>query len=341
MIPSFFVYRIITAVARDLSEEFYPYFDDVFNHLTQHLQTKNAEKLEWTLKCIAQLFKILKKCIKKDFAVVFHKILPLLSSDEHIVNFIAECFAFVTREIGKQREFLAFILENIQEEHITGCGRLFFEMVHGVSSTFHLEAKPILTLLYESLFDSNLKRNTLYKIHVQLMTDMLELIDKKHLNIFLNIFYGNLKRTVETHGNDKESLQYYLLLLGQLIEGSKSDIQLEAVECIFKVFDCDVDDDVLLIISKIASAIILSKHSTVTDIICSRLTKKVMTIRNNEIVRQFVFATINTAVFDVIIMPEFIRYVAKNISTEMLETLAKVFMGKNCVQADFEAGMCL
>lgn len=332
------MYRIVTAVARDLSEEFYPYFDDVFVHLTKQLHTKNAEKLEWILKCMAQLFKVLKKSIKKDFAAVFRRILPLLASDEHIVNFIAECFAFVTRECGKSKEFLVFVLENIEEEHITGCGRLFFEMIHGVTNTFHLEAKPILTLLYEALFDPVINREKLYRIHVQLLTDMLELIDKKHLNLFLTIFYGNLKRTCDAQETDKKCLEYYLLLLGQLIEGLKSDLQLEAIESVFKVFDCDVDDDILLIVSKIASAMILSRNSSVTDIICSRLAKKVMMIRNVDIVKEFVFATSGTPVFDVIIMPEFIRYVAKNVSPKILEMLATVFIEKNCIQADIEAG---
>ncbi|XP_063698381.1 small subunit processome component 20 homolog [Culicoides brevitarsis] len=329
------VLEIVTAVARDLSEDFYPYFSDIFAHLTSHLQTKNAEKLEWVLKCMALLFKFLKKSIKKDFAAVFHKILPLLASDEHIVNFIAECFAFVTREIGKSRDFLVFVLSSIDEEHITGCGRLFFEMIHGVANTFHLEAKPILTLLYESLFDKSLKREVLYKIHVQLMTDMLELIDKKHLNIFLSVFYANLKKSFDVYENDKKSLEYFLLLLGQLIEGAKIDVQ--PLEHVFKVFDCDVDDEILGIISKLASAIILSKNSNVTDIECNRLAKKVMMIKNTEIVKEFVFATIDATPFDVIIMPEVIRYVAKNCNSDMMEALAKIFIQKNCVQADLEA----
>lgn len=90
------------------------------------LKTKDAERLEWTLICLAFLFKVLKPYLKKDIAVVLKKIIPLLSETQpqYINNFAAESFAFVARDIRDKKKFINLMVNYLQtngdvsKEHI-------------------------------------------------------------------------------------------------------------------------------------------------------------------------------------------------------------------------------
>lgn len=80
--------------------------------LIKLLKTKDAEQLEWTLVCLAFLFKILKPYLKKDIAAVLKRIIPLLSESQpqYINNFAAESFAFVARDLKDKKKFIELIL---------------------------------------------------------------------------------------------------------------------------------------------------------------------------------------------------------------------------------------
>lgn len=84
--------------------------------LIKLLDTKDAERLEWALVCLAFLFKILKPYLKKDIAVVLKRIIPLLSENQpqYINNFAAESFAFVARDIRDKKKFLNLILNYLK-----------------------------------------------------------------------------------------------------------------------------------------------------------------------------------------------------------------------------------
>lgn len=113
---SFSCYRILVSVAKDLREDFYPHFPTFLDILIKLLSTKDAERLEWTLLCLAFLFKVLKPYLKKDIATVLKRIIPLLSDTQpqYINNFAAESFAFVARDIRDKKKFLGLILNYLQ-----------------------------------------------------------------------------------------------------------------------------------------------------------------------------------------------------------------------------------
>lgn len=103
-------------MAKDLREDFYPHFPKFLDILIKLLNTKNAEQLEWTLVCLAFLFKVLKPYLKKDIAVVLKRIIPLLSDNkpQYINNFAAESFAFVARDIRDKKKFISLMLSYLQ-----------------------------------------------------------------------------------------------------------------------------------------------------------------------------------------------------------------------------------
>lgn len=104
-------FRILVGLAKDLREDFYPHFPKFLDILIQLLETKDAEKLEWTLLALAFLFKILKPYLKRDLAGVLKRIIPLLSEKkpQYINNFAAESFAFVARDIRDKKKFIHLI----------------------------------------------------------------------------------------------------------------------------------------------------------------------------------------------------------------------------------------
>lgn len=121
-----FFYRILVSLAKDLRDDFYPYFPRFLDVLIRLLKTKDAERLEWTLICLAFLFKVLKPYLKKDIAVVLKRIIPLLSETQpqYINNFAAESFAFVARDIRDKKKFINLMVNYLQtngdvsKEHI-------------------------------------------------------------------------------------------------------------------------------------------------------------------------------------------------------------------------------
>lgn len=114
-----FISRILVSLAKDLREDFYPHFPRFLDILIKLLKTKDAERLEWTLVCLAFLFKTLKPYLKKDIAAVLKRIIPLLSESQpqYVNNFAAESFAFVARDIRDKKKFIELVLSYLQDNN--------------------------------------------------------------------------------------------------------------------------------------------------------------------------------------------------------------------------------
>jgi U3 small nucleolar RNA-associated protein 20 len=148
-------FRFVVSLARDLREEFYTYFQQFFERLIKLLDTKSPEQTEWTLVCLAFLFKALKPFLCKDITVIVQQIIPLLSEKdqpEHIINFAVECFAFLVRNIKEKDAFLLATLKIVRKDEncIMGCGKLFFEMIRGMNGNFHSKGEEFLVTLLDS-----------------------------------------------------------------------------------------------------------------------------------------------------------------------------------------------
>lgn len=151
------------ALAKDLREDFYEHFEKFFARLVKLLKTQDANQTEWTLVCLAHLFKVLKSFLCKDIAVVVQHIVPLLSENDqpdHIINFAVECFAFLVKNLRDKNSFLISILKNVRHDESTslGCGKLFFEMVKGLNGQFHSKGDEFLTILFDAFHKSEYKK---------------------------------------------------------------------------------------------------------------------------------------------------------------------------------------
>lgn len=147
--------RLTVALAKDLREEFYAYFQKFFDRLVTLLQTQDADQSEWTLVCLAYLFKVLKPFLCKDISIIIHQIIPLLSEKnqpDHIINFSVECLSFVVRNLKDKDSFLLTILKIVKQDEasVMGCGKLFYEMIRGLNGQFHSKGEEFLATLFDA-----------------------------------------------------------------------------------------------------------------------------------------------------------------------------------------------
>lgn len=105
-------------LAKDLQEDFYVYFPKFLTTLINLLNTKDPEQLEWTLVCLAFLFKALRVYLKRDILIIFEAVLPLLSESMpwYVNNFAAESFAFVARDIKDKKKFLNILVKTVNSQ---------------------------------------------------------------------------------------------------------------------------------------------------------------------------------------------------------------------------------
>lgn len=151
------------SLARDLREEFYVHFDKFFEILIKLLNTHDADQTEWILVCLAHLFKVLKPFLCKEISIVTNKVIPLMSEKDqpdHVINFAVECFAFIVRNLKDKNFFLLSVLKTIKQDEtcITGCGKLFFEMVKGLNGQFHSKAEEFLVILFDAFRKNEYKK---------------------------------------------------------------------------------------------------------------------------------------------------------------------------------------
>ena len=151
------------ALAKDLREEFYVYFLSFFERLVKLLQTHDPDQTEWTLVCLAFLFKVLKSFLCKDISIVIHQIIPLLSEKnqpEHIINFAVECFAFLVKNLKDKDNFLISVLKIVKKDDssVLGCGKLFFEMIRGLNGQFHSKGEEFLAIIFDAFHKDEYKK---------------------------------------------------------------------------------------------------------------------------------------------------------------------------------------
>lgn len=139
-------------MAKDLREEFYPYFPQFFEKLVVLLSSNDSDQTEWTLICLAFLFKTLKSFLRKDILNVINQVAPLLDEakhPEHVLNFAVECFSFIARDVRDKDNFLLMLLKIVKNDDklVMGCGKLFFEMLKGMNGQFHSSGEAFLNTL--------------------------------------------------------------------------------------------------------------------------------------------------------------------------------------------------
>lgn len=335
----------MVAAARDLREEFYPYFESFLARLIRLLGTKDADLLEWTLVCLAHLFKILKPFLKKNLAIVLKSVFPLLDdrNPEHITNFAAECFSFVARDVKDKNEFLALLLSTLhrQTNGVSGCARLIAEMVRGVNGLFHSCAESFLRLCFESLSKPDqFDIDELQSVLVEFVADLLTKIQPGNLQTFWDVSIQTIELWIKesTVINDN-AIQKMLELIGIVLEtrdGKFLANSNQLVSILVKVIGApQVSEDCLSITWKLVAATLLAKNLTLTQLDASRMCEKVVTISSSTIFETFVWNCVDYSQFELLIFPKFLNYLdGKHFNVGSLELMAKIVQRKSPLCGD-------
>ncbi|XP_037815969.1 small subunit processome component 20 homolog [Lucilia sericata] len=337
--------ELLYVLARDLREEFYPYFQRVLDRLICLLNTQDAEQLEWTLVCLAYLFKALKPYLKRNIGVVFNCILPLLDErryEEHVTNFAVECFSFIARDVRDYGKFLEFILETIvreQVESVQGCGRLLFEIMRGVKGQFHSIAGDFLQFIFESLVeDKKIKPK-----QSQLLNDIVEYCISQVLKFIqpqqMSLFWLKLCEVSKNCLNPAK-LQNLCRIFLQVVEYKECRFLAEMdviVPCLLHLVDVTGKHitecfEALRTCTQVISCILLSGSSLVTQLDTSRLLKKSLSIKEREIYAAFVKQMTLHVQFEIFILPSLVQHFEEFYDKPAFELLAEVLLKRQPLQ---------
>lgn len=341
LIRKFCCSRFVVVLAKDLREEFYPYFKQFLCQLIKLLDDKDPDQQEWTLVCLAFLFKTLKPFLKKDITIVFNSILPLLSrrSPEHVQNFAAECFSFVARDIKDKQKFLLLIIEGLKRNsgnHTGGCGRLLFECMKGINGTLHSSAQQFLDVTLAALANEAFEQNLLYDVVRQCLISLLHNTEPANMTIFWSVSH----RTMETYLLDvKENdvaIQKLLSLMELAIE-FKHSRYLSGIEqmigTLMRICDADgISSDTLMLAAHVTAIMLLSPNLNITQLDASRLTQKILTRPCRKVFETFVWNVVHYAQFEILVLPEFLKYFQQYYTADdrqPLELLTKIILTKS------------
>ncbi|XP_055858759.1 small subunit processome component 20 homolog [Episyrphus balteatus] len=331
--------EILVVLGRDLREEFYPYFQRILDRLICLLNTKDPDQLEWTLICLAYLFKTMKPFLKRNISVVFHAILPLLDENrysENVTNFAVECFSFIARDLKDYGKLLEIILKTVEKEHIQsiqGCGRLFFEIVRGVKGVFHSIADKFLEFLFESLLNIEEKRqDLLFEVISTTLGEILKFVHPHNIGLVWIV----LCRVIGQGLQEKKvnSLNSLILLMSRAAQWRDGRFLAEMetiVPTILKVVDASSDDDTILLdnICTLVSVILLSSNAKVSQLDTSRMIKKLMLVSHREIFESFITRISTHTQFEILVLPDLLKFFELHFDQQGLELLAQVILQKS------------
>ncbi|XP_045535556.1 small subunit processome component 20 homolog [Papilio machaon] len=329
--------EILVSLAKDLRHDFYPHFPKFLDILIKLLNTKDPERLEWTLICLAFLFKILKPYLKKDLETVLKRIVPLLSENhpQYINNFAAESFAFVARDIRDKNKFLQHTLNYLltNDDAITGTGHLIFEICKGVANKFHSCAEAFFPLLLQYLKDNIEHQETLFKVLTQTIEDALQGISFKEFSIFWTPVMKFIENNYKVDNNINRCLEFVLKLAGQVIEHQKGKFLLNPQQfaiVLVKVICEQTTERVLEVCAQIGALLLLSSNILLSQEHAGIIIKSLVPLPFPKVLINFVENVVDYSQFDLHILPPFLNFVVQsNFNNEAMCTLSKICLAKS------------
>ncbi|XP_062545125.1 small subunit processome component 20 homolog [Armigeres subalbatus] len=334
--------EFVVVLARDLREDFCPYFEPIFDKLLNFLDTKDPHLLEWTLLCLAFLFKIMRSYLRKRLDLIFERIVMMLDDAKplHINNFAAECFSFLARDIKNKQEMVFMVTNAVKNNPsaTTGCGRLLFEVMRGVNQQLHSCADDFWKLLFNLLnsVDSGFESEVLFNILVQTVSDMLQCVASTNLAPFWVAIFKAVENCLpdDVEMVNEPSLHYIIQLIGVAVEhqhGKYVNNTTELIRLLVKTVNRSDSERILTNVTKIATIMMLSRNLNITQLDASRLSKNIMAIgpRSRGVFEEFVLGVVDYSMFEILIMPDYMKFFEKNCDTQSIRLLTRIVMKKS------------
>ncbi|TDH68660.1 hypothetical protein CCR75_007476 [Bremia lactucae] len=155
------VFKLITALARELGKEFYPYFAGLLPLIVAGIDTKDPELSTQVFKTLTMLFKYLRMQLLADMDAVHKCYFPLLGHPREFVrSFAAQTLAVLLRRLESPkamkkylRAYLTALVKGSGSNNETlrdGSAKLFFALVTNVNHGFHSRMREVLLFLLSS-----------------------------------------------------------------------------------------------------------------------------------------------------------------------------------------------
>lgn len=340
--------ELLYVLARDLREEFYVYFQRVLDRLICLLNSQDAEQLEWTLICLAHLFKTLKTYLKRNIGVVFNAILPLLDEQhyaEHVTNFAVECFAYIARDVRDFPRFLSYVLKTVlreQVESVHGCGRLLYEILRGVNGQLHTCAGELLKHVLQVLVNVDAK---LTNAQTVLLSDIVQHSFGLLLNFISadqsGVLWRQLCDAIST--NDigvtaiVQVLELFLLLTNHKEGRYIAELSL-VVPTVIKLLDRHmvVGAEQLQYLSTLVSSLLLARHTQISQLDASLLLQKVLQVNqvSRHVYEEFILQMLDYKQFELLLLPHVVAYYEEHLDTCALELLTRIVLHKRPLSVD-------
>lgn len=191
------IFELLIALAKDLGDDFYPYFKSTFKLLLNQLWTKNVEIIENVFLTLAYLFKILWKCMIRDIHSIFHLYSDNLLNEQkrdYILVFASQSFAFLLRKFEAKFEsydrLLNLLFDTIIKKPslVNGISYLLFEVIKGVKNQLNSSANVLLPELIDKQNDKKYSDSLEVKDCVNnFFNSIANYIDKNNVDLIWSV----------------------------------------------------------------------------------------------------------------------------------------------------------
>ncbi|XP_035787834.1 small subunit processome component 20 homolog [Anopheles albimanus] len=346
--------ELVVAVAKDLRKEFYNYFESVFDVLSPFLHSSSADRVEWTLICLAHLFKALRAFLRNNITNTFELLMPLLNESDpvlHAMNFAIECLGYLARDLKEKRTLIDMLLKfQMQSDARTSvCGHILFEMLNGVQNKFHTTAKQTMQQFFDILRQLNGQEDGdhLQEILTQTITDIVENILPGDMIIFWETFQNTIEhcldelsiRQIEVTSNSTDInfityLTRILQLAGIALEykdgmllGNNAPVAVSQLIRLLALVPSNSQEFSETIVSHII-ILLRSKNIHLSHLEASRLTRNMLMLDQRSLYERFISSTVHCSAFETLIWPCFVKNLDHEFDDARLLFLANLLLQK-------------
>ncbi|GAB0097332.1 small subunit processome component 20 homolog [Sergentomyia squamirostris] len=325
--------EFVAILAKELQSDFCIVLDKFLGQLLIFLQSKDSDIVEWTLICLAYLFKHLKKHLKKEIGIVLNLILPILTEDqsEHIQNFAIECFSYVARDIRDRQQFLATVVDFVRRNDgvAVSCGRLLFQIVRGVGGGFHSCTEEFLIALMSVFHEKQDDQEIIYQLIDNMIDSMLNCIKVDHIEVFWTVMLRHLQKILTL---ELKSV-FFIQLLGKVVHFRSGLFVKNAQElstAAVKLLEKNSDEMMLLEITSLAGGLLTGSNINLPLHEATNLARNFLSKTEFPIFEYFVKKTVKSSQFDSLILPHFMGAFSRfELNKKSLRLLAMVIIIKS------------
>ncbi|XP_076286265.1 small subunit processome component 20 homolog [Lasioglossum baleicum] len=337
------ILELVVAVSKDLQKDFYEYFPRFLLVITDLLQTKDTEQLEYAFTALAYLFKFLWRYLVKNINAILDLLLPLLADTQpaYINNFAAESFAFVVRKVKDKDSFLNTVITILEKNPnaVSGCGKLLFYVIAGTPGQFHSCAEQMLSLYLNALNNDDVNQDLMFKVLKEITNCFVQNIHPHKCQIFWSVLLNVMDTSIEktksfqpTAGKEK-SLILIMQLLCTVINSKNGRFVLEPVPLIKKLVQTldifEDDSDVLQETLNVAVAILLTANVKLMQETSSQILFKIMAVKDVKLLYRAVESLMDYSAFEAMILPHILRHsVTNQFTNDSLRLFANIVKTK-------------